>query len=317
MIKLSISSMSTYLDCPAKWYFQYIRKIPQKVDYPRLCGQVVHTFIASLYNNKATERKFLYKTIDSARHAWFYTWTKQLEKNNQRIVGLDSEKGKIYGGVGWECIQTYWNQNFDKPDPIAKEKRFSVPYRQGVELIGVVDQIRNISSEFIPRIRPELVNGSELDPKFDPVVIVDFKSGRYDYEVPPDSTEIEAIRHQIDLQRNLQASAYSLLYQKYHSGRLPLGFYLYQLRNGKLFFVRGDDEESQKILTDNINHVLGNIVNESFPKNPGPHCRTCDYVESCIENSDFYISNALDIPDSIFVAKKKVDRPRQLRFRLK
>lgn len=318
MLKLSISSIGMYMECPASYYFKYLKKLPSKTDYPRLCGVAVHAFIAKIEKPTKKERRYFYKTFFSARKAWFKIWHDTVEENIKKMANTNKKDTENYGGIGWICIQNYWNQNYDKPHPLAREKRLRMHYKAGVDLIGVVDQIRTIAPEWVPIIRPDLVENGILNPNFDPVVIVDFKTGRYDYEISEKINQNDILRHQADLQRSPQVAVYELLYKARYNGKLPLGFYLYQLRNGKLFFVRGDSKESQDILFDNIEHVLENTELQSFPKNIGSHCRTCDYVESCIGNTNFYISNPNEIPDSVLVKKREEEkRPKQMRFNFK
>jgi len=106
------------------WYFSYVEKLPARTDYPRLCGVQVHRFIAGLHKKNKDNRRFWYKSLDSARKAWFYTWKKALDENRTLIIKPDKELEARYGGIGCICIQNYWNQNIDdNNDPISIEKK--------------------------------------------------------------------------------------------------------------------------------------------------------------------------------------------------
>ena len=320
--RLSKSSVRTYLECPYRYFLKYVQKeikLNQVTDYPRLCGVMVHRFAASLHKKHKHLGRFYYKTIKSAIGAWFYLWAKTLNESSEILKKVDSDKAKMFGGVGANCIKNYWEVSYNTPDPITIEKKFTIPWCPGFEFTGVFDQVRPVSIDIISKKRPDVISNGELNEKFDPVGVIDLKTGYYDYEVAPDSPEEEKIRHQYDLQRNIQATAYTLLYKAHNHGKLPLYFVIHQLKNNKFFTVIGEGEENQEILRSSINHVIQGIKTESFPKNIGPNCRRCDYTTTCLGDHPMNIS----LPDgkldtNVYLpSKKEVKEYKQLKFKLK
>ncbi len=322
ILRLSMSSIKKYLKCPKSWYFTYVLKIPQKTDYPRLCGREVHFFVALLHKEHSSDRKFWYKNINSARKAWFFTWNRALDENRSIIQKVSKDAEDKYGKIGWFCIKHYWEQNFDKPNPIFVEKKFTVPWSMGVELTGVFDQVRTLRMDWIKKRRPELFDGNTLSSLYNPEAIVDLKTGWSDYNIEEDDSDTEKVRKQFEIQRDIQGAAYALLYQK-HFGKFPIGFLLYQLRNEKnnMFLVKGDLAESQLVLKDAIEHVIKNIRDKSFPRNINNHCGYCDYYMNCSGNGKIFISLPEQMP--YFVTSdsedknKKVESPKQLKLKLK
>lgn len=318
--RLSKSSVQVYLDCPYKFFLKYIQneiKVPFVTDYPRLCGTMVHRFLASLHGDHKHLGRFYYKTINAAIGAWSFMWKKALEENKDFLIHVNSKEAEKYRWIGINCIRNYWNISYDKPDPTIIEKKYTIPWCPGFEFTGVFDQVRPVSIDLINLKRPDLIVNGILDERYDPVTIVDLKTGYYDYEVSPDSSEVDKVRHQYDLQRNTQASAYTLLYRISHSGKLPLYFTLHQLKNNKFFTVIGEDEESQQNLRDSVNHVILGIKNNSFPRNIGPNCRRCDYTFICSQKKTINISDPDGKIDSTIYLPMKKEKSKMKQGRLK
>ena len=322
IIRLSKSSVQLYFECPYKFYLRYIQKdtkLDPVTDYPRLCGIMVHRFCANLHKKHKHSGRFYYKTIESATKAWFYLWQKALSEN-EKFIKMPSKKGaKNYGGIGAVCIRNYWDVNLSRPDPIVIEKKYTIPWCPGFEYTGVFDQTRSVNIDLIKKNRPDLVTKGVLNERYDPVTIVDLKTGYYDYEVGEGLSDEEKIRHQYDLQRDIQAASYTLLYKEHNHGKLPLYFTLHQLKNNKFFTVIGDGEESQQNLVKAINHVIQGIKTASFPRNVGARCRKCDYTEICSFSGAINISNPDSTVDTnnYLPTKEKESEYKQGRFDFK
>ncbi len=308
ILRLSMSSIKKYMDCPMQWYFTYVLKIPSKTDYPRLCGSEVHKFIAGLYKKHSDDRKFWYKSIDSAKGAWFVTWNKALDRDAGKILQPDKKAANDFGGNGWVCIDRYWKQNIDKPKPILIEKKYTIPLFAGVELTGVFDQLRTVQLPWLKARRPEIFVGEDISPEYDPYIIVDLKTGWSNYNIKEDDSDNEKVRKQIAIQLDIQAAAYALLYKEHHNGKYPAGFLLYYLSEkttNNTFFVKGDSIESQTILESNVQHVVTNIRNGSFPRKISNQCARCDYYMECRPNGKISVSLPGAIPDSIQTEENK------------
>ena len=107
---------------------------------------------------------------------------------------------------------------------------------------------------------------------------------------------------------DIQAAAYALLYKEHHNGKYPAGFLLYYLSEkttNNTFFVKGDSIESQTILESNVQHVVTNIRNGSFPRKISNQCARCDYYMECRPNGKISVSLPGAIPDSIQTEENK------------
>lgn len=329
-LQLSPTSLVRYQECPRMFYLYSQPSIPKITDYPRECGSAIHEHIYKLHQvptSKAGEetRSFFYKNIESAEKAWSFHWFKNIDqaKKQGKLID-DKEKDMSFWAIGKNCVNGYWQDNINLPRPLAFEKRMSVRLPQHIKLLGIMDQLRQPPFSYIQRHRPELIENGKLREGYDPVVIVDFKSGVAGYDLDylkRETTTEEKIRRQFELHENLQATTYLWLYEQV-TGKKPIGFGLYHLRSRKIFFTKRDDRDF-KILGDVIDHVIDNLNSESFPKNIGKHCERCDFMAPCREDRPFLITvgelpelPGLDEPIISLPTNVKKEPHRQLRFKM-
>jgi CRISPR/Cas system-associated exonuclease Cas4 (RecB family) len=324
--KLSISSVGTFKRCAKAYWFGHIQKVPSKTDYPRLLGIAVHRFIARMY--APGSHPLYYTDLTSARRAWFWNWNNTLKENRLRIKFPNKKKEKENTGIGWSCIEKYWNKNINKPRPIELEKSYEMVIHGTYRLVGAIDQVRRISLEGIAKIRPELISEGQLIEGYAPVVIVDLKTGRGSWDLTdyaPKASQLEIAAHQFELHDDLQATAYWELYHKTHR-KMPVGFYSYQLQSGKAFLTIRTENDYPTLL-ETLNSVISGIEEEKFPMNVGSHCEYCDFFEACVavrKDRPLYVSKSSDgvggegeRNEEIQSKNIKVRRARQLRLKLK
>lgn len=301
---VSVSQLGRYQTCPRQWFYGDCPDIPKKTDYPRLCGIAVHQHIRQLHQPPKEPRPFFFKTKRSALGAWYHRWHREVEKAAQRkLMCADEKATDTHFLIGSRCISQYWDTNIDLPQPLEIEKTYRAPLevddrRAGI-LTGVVDQVRSVSLEWIRRHRPELVINDRLDEMFSPVVIVDFKTGEFSYDVEAlrkksqknlerDPTVEEQVFMQYELHEDLQPTAYTFLYEK-TTGKKPVGVLWNHLRSGGLFFTFREERDYQTLF-ETVDHFLSNLAAQSFPKHVGYQCGRCDYLLPCREDRPFLLS---------------------------
>ena len=167
------------------------------------------------------------------------------------------------------------------------------PELKGVELTGVFDQVRTANLPWLKKRRPEIFNGDELLPAYDPVLVVDLKTGWSDYDISEDDPEVIKVGKQFEIQLGIQGASYALLYKKTFK-KYPAGFLIYPLRLDKKqsIFIKGDEEGPQKVLRDNVFHTVKNIRDGSFPRNVTANCHRCDYYMECRPNGVMNVSSS-------------------------
>lgn len=305
-MKISVSGLRMYSECPRKWYYSFFTSIPKKTNYHFLCGSGVHRHVACLHKKPAQPRKFFFKSKKSAIAAWFNRWQRALKdaKEQKKLVFIDEDKEKKYGQVGAICIANYWNDNVRKPDPLEIESYYQTRLKGGILLRGRFDQVRRVPLGYIESHRPELIKKGALDSRYQATVIVDIKTGYpgYGYYQPEDNLPLmEKVRLQYSLHEDFQATLYCYLYEK-TTGKKPIGFIWYYLRNRKTFFTYRK-EKDYEVLLDAIHHFRENVQNHSFPKNPSNRCKYCDFLKACREDRCFLMVE----PEELFQGSAEIE----------
>ena len=309
----SPTSLDTFMACPRQYYFRYLSGIQsQDADYPRICGRAIHKTVETLYKQTKDQRPYYFKSKDSFAGAFKYQWFRLLDEHKESgtLVGEDRRREGEYLGIGVACIQKYWDANVERgiPRPRLVEERFQVTLPESeTQLMVVLDQVRQAPLEYIARVRPELISGGELDPSYDPYVIVDLKSGRQSYEPWHFDENPELVREaarQFPLHHGLQATAYTYAYEQVF-GKKPIGFWWYHLRSGKGFFSYRDEGHYRE-LEYVAQHVKMNVGARSFPKHVTEQCQHCDFFKPCSaarletgDNRQMIVVRASDAPPGI------------------
>lgn len=317
--RISKSSIGTYVQCPQRWFFAYKSPHPSKTDYARLCGAEIHAHIAGFYQKTRKPRPFFYREIKLAVRAWFNRWQRALAREKGRIIMPSEEMALRFGRLGAVCVANYYRQNFYQPRPVEIESVYRTSYN-GVEVIGILDQVRKVSLEFAKNKRPELIKKGKLVPEYDNVVIVDLKSEPAGSGFRNESSVEEKVRAQFSLHEGLEVALYSFLYERKH-GKKPLGMFLYNLPAGKTLFTFQNDSNYEKLFLD-MKTFLDNVNSEKFERNIAKHCTFCDYLEACLGRNYARYSNPetvydLGVSPGVFSSEisNLPEKPKQLKLK--
>lgn len=327
--EISVSRTNAYLKCPRYAYLE--RHLPHQTDYPRLAGVQIHQHIQeieqpvkSVYlchncDKKVTlkqaaanccrqcqgevvtfSRRFRFQTPEAMIGSWNHRWAKALTEatKNGWLLKVDHEVAKSYFGIGRACLNNYWQAFADLPRPRLVEKRYSSLMPNGIKLTGVIDQVREVTLDRIAQVRPELVVDDRLNESFDPVVIIDYKSGFFTYDldgyqkkVSPTAaapTDRQRASWQYSLLEDLQPTAYLWLYAQAHQRRQPVWFEWCHLRSGKKFITWREQRDFQELIA-STRAVVNGIQAQDYPKRVDQRiCRFCDRIAPCRGERPFY-----------------------------
>lgn len=126
---LSHSSIQLYLECPQKWKFRYIDKIPEKPKHFFSFGNSLHAALEYFYNVKTLPPPTLEDVLKFYHKNWLvegYTSPEQEEK---------------YKKEGAEIIQNYYQKhvtNFQIPH--STEHKFDISIND-IRVVGYIDRI--------------------------------------------------------------------------------------------------------------------------------------------------------------------------------
>lgn len=143
---LSHSSISCYEECPKKWHFRYIEKIPQKPKHFFSFGKTVHNVLEYFYKVKTMPPPDRDNLLDYYKKNWI-------------SEGYESEAQEDeYRTKGRKIIEDYYDKHIDTfKIPYSTEYPFNLEV-SGVKVTGFIDRI------------DKLPDGS--------LAIIDYKTGK-------------------------------------------------------------------------------------------------------------------------------------------
>jgi putative RecB family exonuclease len=260
---LSYSSYRAYLECPLRWKFLYIDRLPETPRGYFTFGRVVHTVLEELVRplvvptaRRVTETESQ-RTLDDwqprappGAGGWMTAEEMlQLYDKSWSPDGYSSpEEEARYRSLGRDLLLRYYDQlQRERPHPVSVEEHLETKW-DGIPVHGYIDRIDRTAA-----------GGLE---------IVDYKTSR---EL---SNE--------DARDSDQLSLYQILVENNYSEPVQ-GLTLYHLRSLKPLRSPPRQRSALATLHDRIGTVSDGIRADAFEPNPGRHCSRCDFQSRCPE----------------------------------
>ena len=261
---LSYSSYHTYLECPLRWKFLYVDRIPETPRGYFTFGRVVHSVLEELVRplvvpsaRRAGETDSQ-RTLDDWQSRPHGPADSALMTRDEMLALYDRswsgegytspEEETRYRALGRELLSKYYDQLAkNRPQPVAVEEHLEARW-DGIPIHGYIDRIDRGST-----------GGLE---------ILDYKTSR----------ELSAS----DAKDSDQLSLYQVLVESNYSEPVE-GLTLYHLRSLTPIRVPPRDRSSLTNLYDRLGTVSDGIRAEAFEPTPGRHCSRCDFRSICPE----------------------------------
>ena len=132
-LSLSASAVETYLECPLKYRFKQIDKIPESASRPQLTfGNIIHKVLERFHGSEGdiTEDQILH-ILDEEWKSGEFTYMQREQKLKEQAVGM---------------LKRYvHNTKQEPPDVLDTELKFSFDL-DGVRIVGMIDRIDNSSN---------------------------------------------------------------------------------------------------------------------------------------------------------------------------
>jgi putative RecB family exonuclease len=242
---LSPSSASLYQECPRKWKFRYLDRLPDPPGEPALAGTFAHRVLELLLQLPAPER-----TIDAARKLARQAWPEIEHDADFQALTLDDTASKAFRWRGWQAIEGLWK--LEDPCEVevhATEHDISVEI-DGVPFRGIIDRVDNCD---------------------DGLVIVDYKSGR----APSKRFVGERLTQVL-----LYAAAMAEL-----TGQRPIRAQLVYLGQQVVETDVTDETLGPAVerLVGTWDSLLASLDTETFDASTGPLCAWCPFLAGCAE----------------------------------
>ena len=132
-LSLSASAVETYLECPLKYRFKQIDKIPESASRPQLTfGNIIHKVLERFHGSEGdiTEDQILH-ILDEEWKSGEFTYMQREEKLKEQAV---------------EMLKRYVdNTKQEPPSVLDTELKFSFDL-DGIRIVGMIDRIDNSSN---------------------------------------------------------------------------------------------------------------------------------------------------------------------------
>ncbi len=244
---LSPSRTADFKNCPLKFRFRVIDKLPEPPSTAALRGTIVHSVLENLFDAPAMER-----TPDHAQELLEPAWEAHLAKAPESEELFESAREmKEWLSSARPLIANYFaleNPTFLEPD--ARESFVNAVLPSGLAIRGIIDRI------------DRALNGQ--------IRVVDYKTGKS----PSPRFQDEAI-----FQMRFYATA---LY--YSEGALPARTQLIYLKDGRVltYDPHPDDVDALAMEVESIwSGIRSRIDAGDFEPKKGPLCNWCHFQDIC------------------------------------
>jgi len=260
---LSYSSYRTYLECPLRWKYLYVDRLPEVPRGYFTFGRVIHSVLEELVRplvvptarrvSEAESQRTLddwQTSLPPTRPGWM-TRAEMLEVYDRAWLsdgyGSPDEEAR-YRAMGRDLLGRYYDHLVrERPQPVAVEEHLEARW-DGIPIHGYIDRIDRTPA-----------GGLE---------IVDYKTSR-------------ELSHE-DARDSDQLSLYQVLVQQNYVEPVE-GLTLYHLRSLKPLRARPREPTALTVLHDRLGTVSDGIRAEAFEPTPGRHCARCDFRSRCPE----------------------------------
>lgn len=241
---LSPSACSTYLQCPLKFKYEKIDKIPTKPSEAMLRGRLVHGIIEHLMRRPPLERDH-----DAARSLATELWKNEYAQEAE-VFNFTQEQARAFKWEAWWCVDNYFKiEDPRKVVPAGMEKWVKGTIGKG-KVRGIIDR---------------------YDTSKDGVHIIDYKTGKKPGRAEWADPQI------------FQLTVYSILLEQ-EIDKPVHGVSLYYLGDGNKakYTVTPKRRGSAEATVNNIREGIDErVANNSFEPKPSKLCDWCAFKPIC------------------------------------
>ena len=258
----SPSSILTFKQCPRKFYYHYIEKLPTKKSFALIRGSIVHSVIEDFFKidiKKVSHNnyEFVFKTLvfDLFKQNWL--------KNMDQINELVSDPGlqEFYYTETAEMLNNWYTLFIEK----LQDKILGSNFREAFKSLTPLTETKIINEEF------------NVQGVIDAILTTDEGTKLIDYKTSK--------KQDIDEEYKLQLAIYALLY-KYKYDKIPSKVGIHFLKYGEKFIpVDNNLLDFAKTEITDVQEKTQTHDLENYNKSPGPLCKwkdgECDFYKIC------------------------------------
>jgi DNA helicase-2/ATP-dependent DNA helicase PcrA len=244
--RISYSQLNTYEECPKKYKYAYVLRVPSKPHASLSFGTTIHNTLRDFYSLLRDSQEGLEGIVEKP------TKKKLLElyETHWISMGYDSkaheEKRKESGK---KILEKYFDNLYDENErPYRLEETFSVHIDESV-FVGKIDRI-------------DMVDDSK-DVK--EVEIIDYKTGK--------------VKSKSNIKKDLQLPLYVLFAEEKLGFKVVSAKYIF-VEHSEVVEV-DISEEKKKEARKKVVEIIEEIKKNNFIPTPGYLCKYCDYNSIC------------------------------------
>lgn len=150
--RLSPSGAGTFEQCPRRWRFRYVERLPDPPGEAALVGSFAHRVLELLMQKPAAER-----TPAAAKLIARDGWADVESDNDYQALGHDAERSRHFRWKAWQAIEGLWTLEDPTTVDVRATEQDVKAVLGGVPFRGIVDR---------------------LEDEGDGLVVTDYKSGK-------------------------------------------------------------------------------------------------------------------------------------------
>ena len=150
--RLSPSGAGTFEQCPRRWRFRYVERLPDPPGEAALAGSFAHRVLELLMQKPPAER-----TPDAAKLIARQEWPEVEIDDDYQALGYDEERSRQFRWKSWQAIQGLWTLEDPTTVNVRATEQDVEAELGGVPFRGIVDR---------------------LEDEGDGLVVTDYKSGK-------------------------------------------------------------------------------------------------------------------------------------------
>ena len=261
----SPSSINTYNQCPRKYYYQYILKLPTKASIHTLRGNIAHSALQDFFEFDTALTRLEWETVLQKHLLELLKkhWTKKEAELKELVPGPELH----FYFQETQIMLMNWVQKFEKK--LDSEQKRGHSFAEAFKRL--TPKTEQEYQSFEKSVRGFLDTIEEVDGY---VRIMDYKTSK---------------SSRISPEYRLQLAIYALLYHDKHK-KLPDEVGIYFLKDPTTLHeqtIRVDEDliRDAASMVEQIHSLTQSESIKDYPKKPGPLCKwssgQCDFYEKC------------------------------------
>lgn len=247
--RYSHSKLSTFEQCPAKFKYRYLDKVPVEFEktIESFFGEIIHKTLEWLYS-QVKEKKI--PSLDATIEHYANVWEEEFSKEKLKLKEKGEEKNFFEKGV--KILIEYYTSNHPFEDvtiEVEKEILFPLDKEGRYYLWGFIDRLA-------------------YNPSTKQYEIHDYKTAN-------------SLPNKERIERDRQLSLYSLAIREMLEKEQEMLLVWHYLIYNKTITSRRTEEELTKLVKETLNLIEKIENTKEFPKNKSPLCNWCEYKNFC------------------------------------